>query len=366
MKFPAALFLAIFAVLFLAACDDDDNGSMNYDIPSTYDFENVSYDGQLQRLAQMGEITTYNKTANTSGVSLDANRLQAMYANTTDAMWSAAYDESKQLRNKTLAAVQEDFDSYLSAIALASQSNVAASNGQAGVAVNAAGTKQYLLNENGVEYTQIIEKGLMGACFYYQATAVYMGPDRMNVDNETIEPGEGTEMEHHWDEAFGYFGVPLGFPADQDGLFFWGKYCNDRDALLNTNTALMGALLKGRAAISNKDLITRDEAILEARIAWERVVAGTAIHYINSTLENYNDFAGRAHALSEAVAFVYSLQFNPDKRITNSAISDLLAQLGGSADFNEMNFYNTTTENLMAVRDELATVFEMTDVADQL
>ena len=57
-------------------------------------------------------------------------------------------------------------------------------------------SKSYLFNERGVEPAQIIEKGLMGACFYYQATAEYMGSVKMDVDNELVNAGEGTEMEH--------------------------------------------------------------------------------------------------------------------------------------------------------------------------
>jgi hypothetical protein len=351
---------------FLTGCEDDDANQPALDIPETYDFTNVSYDGQTQRLNQMIEMTTYKKTANTSGVSLDANRLLAMYANAEGANFGGSYNDDKQLRNKTLSAVQADFDSYFESIALASQSDLPAAEGVAGVAVSADGTKQYLLNDKGVELTQIIEKGLMGACFYYQATAVYLGEERMNADNETVIPGEGTEMEHHWDEAFGYLGVQRAFPVVTDGAAFWGKYCNDRNALLNTNQELMDALLKGRAAISANRLDIRDEAITEARAAWEKVVAGTAIHYVNSTIENYDDFALRAHAISEAVAFVYSLKFNPEKTLDNSALDNILVQLGGSSDFLEMDFYAVTVDELLAVRSELATAFAMNSVVEQL
>ena len=109
-----------------------------------------------------------------------------------------------------------------------------------------------MIGGDGLDHAQLIEKGLMGACLYYQATSVYFGDDRMNVDNEMVEVGEGTEMEHHWDEAFGYFGVPKDFPTSTDGLFFWGSYSNQRNGILESNQKLMDAFLKGRAAISAK------------------------------------------------------------------------------------------------------------------
>ena len=365
MKQLTFLF-SLLLLISVSSCDDDDSSSVDYDVPTAYDFENVNYSGQLERLSMMTEITTYNKTANTAGTTLDANLLAARYANTADATWNNTYDDSKQLRSKTLSSVQGDFDAAFAAIAAASQSTLAAADGQAGVATSMDGTKQYLLNENGLEYTQIIEKGLMGACFYYQATAVYFGDDRMNVDNETVEPGEGTEMEHHWDEAFGYLAVPRAFPTDTDGAAFWGKYCNDRDAVLGTNAEIMNGFLKGRAAISNNDIPSRDEAIGEVRTAWERVVAGTAIHYLNSTVSNFEDNALKAHALSEAVAFIYSLQFNPEKRATNETINGWLTRLVGSTDFAAMNLYDTTIADLEAVNNEIADTFGMSAVKSVL
>lgn len=357
---------ALLLIVGVTACDDDDTQSSDYEIPSSYDFDNVDYSDQLQRLSMLAEMTIYKKTANTPGVAIEADVLAAQYANTSGAAWRNTYDTDKQLRDKTFASVRTDFDAAIEAIALASQSTTPAAVGQAGVAISADGSKQYLLNENGLEYTQIIEKGLMGASFYYQATSVYLGDEKMNVDNETVIPGQGTEMEHNWDQAFGYLAVPRAFPIDTDGAVFWGKYCNDRNAVLGTNAEIMNAFLKGRAAISNQDIPTRNEAIGEVRAAWERVIVGTAIHYLNSTVANMNDLSLKAHALSEAIAFIYSLQFNPDQRVTDAQINEWLVRLVGSTTFAEMDLHSTTVADLEAVNNELADAFGMTAVMSQL
>lgn len=368
MKSSSFLFwVAAFSIgLLFTACGEDEP-ALNYTIPDSYaDFSDVNYDGQLQRLAQLQELGSYLKSA-ANGTEIDATRAKAMYNNEAAAAgWNGTYDASKELAGKTLESVRADFEDYIDAAVMASRSTAPAVEGQAGVAVTNDGNKRYQLDENGVEWAQIVEKGLMGACFYYQAVAVYLGPDKMNVDNETVEPGEGTAMEHHWDEAFGYLGVPRAFPADRDGVIFWGKYSNDRDAMLNTNQPLMDALLKGRAAISNKDLETRDEAIPEVRSAWEKVVVGTAIHYLNSALEAEDDFAIRAHALSEAVAFIYSLQFNPERTIDIAAVNELLTTLGGTADFLQMNFYPTQNADIEAARASLSRAYGLEDLAGEL
>ena len=365
MKNTTAFFYLITLCLFcFTACQDDDDVTPDYQIPTIYDFENVDYSGQQQRLAMLKEMKDYLTTANTSGVTLDANKLQAMYANEAGADWAMNYDASKQLKSKTFEGEQATFEQLLAAIAEASTSVTAGGNGQAGVVVSKSGDKKYLLNAKGVELTQLIEKGLMGACFFYQATSVYLAEGRMNVDNEIVEPGKGTEMEHHWDEAFGYLGVPIDFPTSTDGLSFWGNYCNRRDELLNTNTLLMDAFLRGRAAISNDDLEARNESIAVIRKNWEKVSAGTAIHYINSALANFDDMALRAHALSEAIAFTYALQFNEAKTLTNNQVSEILKDIAGDDQFFEMNLYEVEVPRLQAAKDALAEAFNWNDIKD--
>jgi len=55
----------------------------------------------------------------------------------------------------------------------------------------------------------------MGAVFYYNIAEVYTRPGKIgaSVDNIIVTPEEGTDMEHHWDEAFGYFGAPIDFSS---------------------------------------------------------------------------------------------------------------------------------------------------------
>jgi hypothetical protein len=364
-NFKILFAFAIFA-FGITSCTEDE--PIQYEIPTTYNFENVSINGQTQRLAMLKEMSNYMKTANTAGNSIDANRLKAMFENdAANAGFVQTYDDSKQLKDKTFEGERAVFEELFELYETASQNNtIPAVNGTAGVQVSLDGTKAYFVNENGVEYTQIIEKGLMGACFYYQATSVYMSDDKMDVDNETIVEGEGTQMEHHWDEAFGYFGVPTDFPTNTDGLAWWGVYVNRRDPLLGTNQ-LMTELIKGRAAISNKDLAARDEAIIAARAEWELASAGTVMNYLNTALANFNDDAIRNHALSEAVAFAYALKFNNGKKVTNTNVDEILIKIGGTTVFKDMNFYTTTEADLNEAKDLIVGYFsEIEPVKDEL
>ena len=361
-----AMPILMIALLFLGivACEEE-NMEPALEVPETYSFDNVSYDGQIQRLQMLTEMKSYMSTSRQMGVELSAARLRAMYANeAAGANWEKTYSDSKELMNKTFESEQATFFNLFDELAEASESDQPGSKGVAGVVESNDGNKSYLLGADGLDHAQLIEKGLMGACFYYQATAVYLGEQRMNVDNETVVPGEGTEMEHHWDEAFGYFGVPRDFPQNKDGLAFWGSYSDKRNEVLGSNEKLMDALILGRAAISANDLDTRDEAIVQVREQWELISVGSALHYLNETIANFDDMAIRAHALSEGLAFVYSLQFNPAKRINNQQVAELLTLMGGGTSFSDMNLYEVEVADLEEARKKLANYYDLEDEMD--
>lgn len=362
--FPAAFI----ALATLSACEGDDaplvDPATAVEVPAAYDFENVSYTGQQERLAMLAEMKAAMQAAVVRDEEVSAGRLRAMYANEDGADFGRDY--GKQLRDKTFAPVRGDYDRYIDRFAAlaADDADPVAAPGVAGRGTS--GEKVYLLDDNGVEWLQVIEKGLMGATFYYQATSVYMGEGKMDVDNEVVEPGEGTAMEHHWDEAFGYLGVPRDYPANADDVQFWGSYTDKRNADLGVGEDLMTALKKGRAAISAGNMAVRDEAITEARAAWELVSASTAIHYLNSALERDGDLAGRMHDLSEAAVFAYALQFNEATRFDRAAYRAWLDGLAGGGEFESIDLYGVDDADIAAARAQLATVYGLDDMATTL
>jgi hypothetical protein len=365
MKNFRLLGLALLTAFAFTACDENSTAGendTNYDIPSTYDFENVSYSGQTQRLDMMEELTVYMKTAN-EGAVLEAQAMLDMYANENNAFNKAELNEAegKELENKTVENDISKFQRFIRdfAAATAEGNGGVGSNGTPGVVTSNDGSKQYFFDADGFEHIQLIEKGLMGSCFYFQGVSIYLASGKMDVDNEAIEEGKGTAMEHHWDEAFGYFGVPTDFPSNTDGARFWGKYANGRDGLLGSNAAIMNAFIKGRAAISNKDLDTRNEQIDIIRNEWEKVSAGTAIHYLNEASAAFADDAIRNHTLSEAWAFIHALKYNPNQKLTNAEVAGVLEELG-------TNFYEITTDNINAAKATLVSAYGFEDIQDDL
>lgn len=300
-----------------------DDGSCTYDddsytVPTTYSFTDgngnntVSYSGQTERLDQLSEMVVVMK----SGISqsVDAQILNDMFENTGgNGNGNFSFSSTKQLKDKCFELDQPLFENWIDSLAKASLSFAqTAADGQAGILTS--GTSTYLFDDKGIEYVQLIEKGLMGAVFMNQALNVYFGDGKMDVDNSTaVDAVDGkfyTAMEHHFDEAFGYFGVDVDFPTTIPNRF-WGKYCNSQDGLLNSNADMMNNFLKGRAAITNNALADRDVAIQNIRKEWEEISAFQAIKYLDDAVGYFgNDDAKFLHALSEAYAFAWNIRYS--------------------------------------------------------
>jgi hypothetical protein len=377
-------FVAVMGLLTLASCNregctdplatnyddgaDDDDGTCNYAVtaPDEYAFYDnegnltVSFDGQKQRQYMLAEMTTYMKSANTPGVAVDGSVLLSMYANdgyTWDDVENLEMTgSSKQLRSKTAGGdetIISMFEGFMTDLAAASATTVAdvtdGGAGTTGVVLSTTNaSKQYLQNGQGQEWTQLIEKGLMGACFYYNISSVYLAPGKMDVDNEAIVEGKFyTTMEHHFDEAYGYFTMAADFPTTGTDKF-WAKYAFAlEDSPLNSASKLSAAFRLGRAAIVADDMTVRDQQIEVIREELELVAGGTAIHYLNGAIENFGDDALRNHELSEAKAFIMALPYGANTSVDVSASNAILSDLGD-------DFYNVTTGSITDARDAVA------------
>ncbi len=324
-----------------------------YSVPATYFFtdENgnptVYYGGQTDRLNQLSEMVAFMKAG--TETQLDAQALKDLFANTNDnGNGNFSFSSVKQLKDKCFDLDQSLFEGWMDSIANASVHFAStASNGQAGTLTT--GSSTYLFDANGIEHLQLIEKGLMGAVFMYQALNVYFGEGKMSADNTTaVDPANGkyyTAMEHHWDEAFGYFGVEPTFPATVP-TSFWGKYSNAQNETLDCNTDMMSNFLMGRAALSANVLTDRDAAIAAIRTEWESISAYQAMSYLDQALTYFgNDNAKFLHVLSEAYAFSWNLRYAPEetRRMTPTEHTALMAMF-------KPNFWNMGVADIHQIK----------------
>ena len=365
----------LFAMGLTSCSDDGVNLPAPYNPPESYNFDNVSYSGQTDRLNMLSEmISTIDEV--TEGNAPDATTLLNMYANENSPFSNPDLNAStKQLKSKTysgLGAIDaNEIEAYINAFAqdAAMYKDSTWAPGQPGSVTKADGSGSYFLNADGVEYSEIIEKTLMHAVFYYQACEVYTREGKIGdaVDNTIVTPGKGTDMEHHWDEAFGYWGVPTDATAsnfESANLKYFGKYAKKGEAVgLPTFQNLLTAFISGRYAISTMDYTSRDEAAQEVRQHWEMISVTTGIHYLNCAIANVGDDAKFYHELSEAYTFIQGLAYNQDRIISGSDWAALLGLLEVNG---EASFTSVTIADLNNIKNQLASIYGLEAVKNQL
>lgn len=364
-----SLLLSIPVVMLMASCKKDTKDEITpeptpsgptYNVPTTYNFTSVDFTTSTQRISMLGELTGYIRTTHTTTQTvqptLNAQKLKDMYANAASQFTNTALNTSGiQLKDKTSNAfslqtiLEASYDdaATTSVFAAATPTTQSASSGVAGKLISPS--RAILVDANGLEYKEQTEKGLMGAVLYYQATTILANIS--TYDNTTVVGGT-TAQEKAWDEAFGYFGVPVDFPTNVTGLKNWGSYCNSVNTAIGANATIMNAWLKGRAAITNKDDAGRDAARDIVVKTWEKVAAAKCITYMKGAKANFAQDADRHHNLSEGIGFINAFLYNPSKTITNTQIAQLQAYFG-------TNLYNVTTADMDNVISTLASIFSL-------
>ncbi len=246
------------------------------------------------------------------------------------------------------------------------------------------GTPAVYTTDDGVDLTQMINKVLIGAVPYYQATGVYLA-GLLERDNSEARNGTDpyTSMEHGWDEAFGYFGAArdyfrytdvqlaggvddFTFDSNGDGsIDFKSEYnfglsrnAGKRDkggSGVDLTREIFDAFLRGRTFIANQgtevDIIQQREL---AANGMEKVIAATAVHYINDTLSDMSNLGTDAENRvnlnkhwAEMKGFTVALQYNPFKLIGDGQLQELHGIMGQAPSYDAPGTpaYDTTVKN---------------------
>lgn len=345
------LFSAIaITTLILTSCSNDDDGtvdpgpdSVNIETPVTYSFDRdgestVSFSGQTTRILMAEELVASMRDFDIA----TEQSLLDMYANENSPFSSDDLNTStKSVRGK-VAASQDYFSNNSAASAEIKQffadlisdqidevfpaETTAAAAGVAGQIADGGSTRY--VNSKGLEYNQAVTKGLIGALMLDQALNNYLGTavldagtNRDDNDNDVVADGKPyTEMEHKWDEAYGYaYGTAADLanpnPTIGDDDSFLNKYIGrvEGDATDFGGIAedIFNAYKLGRAAIVAKEYTVRDEQAAILRELLSRVIGVRAVYYLQQGKNGIeaNDLGAAFHDLSEGFGFIYSLQF---------------------------------------------------------
>lgn len=413
--FKAIALIGLGVVTGLTSCkDDDDNvtpdnppvsenflasqvdklGTTNlgsFSVPSTYDVSGVfapaSYSGQIRRVAQLQEIA-------------DSSRNEPIYWNIKEALIntnrnqfaSAAAQGDSDIRTKIdelnfdngNTSVADRFAELADSLVLSSRANFAvnAINGRAGM-INTGSTKRHV-SAKGLEYIQILEKGLFGALLYDQMVDDYLRPSQAGAlnpkgNNETAAGSDyatnGTARQHAFDEAFGYLAAnPVTYPnsantSSGDGRFISNYLFDFSDKVetnfgINPSRKLMDAFIFGRSVLkagqgfgpSNETTNETyyDAAVKDIKLYTEIGLATAAYHYLNDAIADITD-ADKIHHLSEGIAFIYALSFNSEGRLSAAQAQAALEALGWEANNTSLSgVYNINLWNVTDAQMESA------------
>jgi len=384
------VILSLALATVLVSCTNNDNETTETTAPATYQFSRngsstVDFNDQTTRIEMGDELAAALKDPSKTEEDLDG-----MFNNTGNKFSDQELNaSSKSVRSKTAAStdffaantvvsaeIKADFDSWIAAQVneVYPSWNVDAAIGVAGKIQEAGGGPLRYVNAKGLEYDQIVVKGLIGALMVDQILNNYLSPAVLDAatnraDNDSknlVENKNYTDMEHKWDEAFGYvYGKEADITAPQLNVDqYLNKYVNrvkgDPD-FSEIPDEIYDAFKLGRAAIVNNDYDTRDQQANILKVKISEIIAIRVVYYLQQAKATLaNDKASAFHDLSEGIGFIYSLQFtrkpnSNEPYFTKSEVSTFMNTL-----LSGNGFWDLTTDTLDQMSETVAAKFNFT------
>lgn len=309
-------------VLVLSSCSDNVTGTKPpLQIPATYDSATYSAntaDAFVLR-SSLAEFSALLKTARTAGVRLDASAIIQQFR--------------LILRPATAPAGAERAEMLLGELAKASGNTydprkTPAENGEGGLYGG------YIFDENGVDIHEAIEKALYASMFYARATEVGRQEpvQQAALDNIIALFGASPRFSNSNAATVQPDVFAAGYAARRDKNDGSGYYTTFKDAMIKAQAAL-------KAGNDYKPEL--QQALIEARAAWEKSQMATVINYLYASLTAFSatnpddkTLAGGLHSFGEAIGFVSGFRAVPaeNRIITDAQIDDILAALNSPHD----------------------------------
>ena len=358
------LSLTAIAAFFLFSCGDDDGVEpanptdpvdVVLDIPSSYSSDD--YDANT-----VAEATVIDELSTLTAALNDAEA----GAQGTTAI--ATIDYPSTLSSVTLSSYSELIEGWLTELVAAANSGTGfqdpGSTGTpaSGEAGGLLGTR--LLDENGLELEQMIQKGSFGAALYNHAVSVISSGDL--TDPGTI------------DQLVEVHGTDANFdPEETTAAATYSRRRSNQTTESGPFYDIQTALITARAAIvataAGGDFTSeRDAALADYLLAWEKSNFATVIYYCNATktqLQEAGDDAealGNAmHAYAEGVGFAHGFRGVSNKQITDAQIDSILELLLAPAGEtpNSYKFLSDATllDNLDQIIEDIQAIYGFTD-----
>tara|TARA_B100000242_G_scaffold96557_1_gene66201 strand:- start:1293 stop:2450 length:1158 start_codon:yes stop_codon:yes gene_type:complete len=339
LLFNINTILLLFAFIFVSCDTDNQEDELIVVAPANYEFvrdgaSTVSFSGQTARLNMADEI--YN-ALNTN--TFTKAQLLEMFNNGTGFSTDALNNAGKVVGSKTasgcnhgaLAVTKARYTDMLEDFAdnVIPAWTATASDGSAGLLTDSKRTIN--VNAKGWEVDQTFIKGIIGGMCVDQIVNNYLDPCQLDSGtrrddntNGILSSGKNyTDMEHKWDEGFGYlYGqeedasrADLGTSPLGNGttLMKYFKKINDSN-MPGISEIVFDAFKLGRAAIVAGDYELRDAQAKIIMIHLSKVVGYKAVDYLEGYMDKMaaGNNADAIHALSEGYGFILSLMFTND------------------------------------------------------
>ena len=339
LLFNINTILFLFAFIFVSCDTDNQEDELIVVAPANYEFvrdgaSTVSFSGQTARLNMADEI--YN-ALNTN--TFTKAQLLEMFNNGTGFSTDALNNAGKVVGSKTasgcnhgaLAVTKARYTDMLEDFAdnVIPAWTATASDGSAGLLTDSKRTIN--VNAKGWEVDQTFIKGIIGGMCVDQIVNNYLDPCQLDSGtrrddntNGILSSGKNyTDMEHKWDEGFGYlYGqeedatrADLGTSPLGNGttLMKYFKKINDSN-MPGIGEIVFDAFKLGRAAIVAGDYELRDAQAKIIMIHLSKVVGYKAVDYLEGYMDKMaaGNNADAIHALSEGYGFILSLMFTND------------------------------------------------------
>lgn len=322
------------AIVISCSKDDDD---FNYTVPDSYNYSNVEFAEATATVNMWQGFQTYLGRGATRQLSQDT--VNFLWNNTNNAFTSEFISNlpntPAQINASGFTLVSKTSDAADIKALADSMVKVSASYNTAGGEGKPGKQGTRLFNYSGFEFNQGVAKGLMGALVL--AKVKQHLDASVGADNNTVVAGKGTAMEHEWDMAFGYVGIPITYDTtksypgtDVARPLGVGGYFAERGKYIKAGGIVYEAFRKGRAAIAAKDYNARNAAINTIKEYIEKTFAAACYYYITHP-QAITDKPAQLHELSEGRGFIIALKYRAvNSKLTAANYQTLVDILGVS------------------------------------
>ena len=344
------LLAALVLITCLVGCGDDDTPDLILQVPTTY--VSASYEANVTV-----EATVINELAAMTSAANSAE------AGAQGAENISAIDHPGTLSSVTLPSYRKLVADWLVELVAAANSptgfqNPGTGSPEEGEEGGLLGSR--LLDENGLELEQMVEKGAFGAALYNHALTVINGDlsDASAIDQLVEIHGTSPTFDPSKTTAAATYSRRRSNQNTETGFFY-----DIRTALITARAAI-----EGGSAFEAE----RDQALADYLLAWEKSNFATVIYYCNSTKVQLQE-AGKdpaalgnaMHAYAEGVAFAHGFRGLSNKMITDAQIDRVLELLLASAGQTpeSYRFLNDATllGNLDQIVTDLQAIYGFTD-----